>query len=192
MLVHARMKRVLLATALVAASSGVASAGGYIGLGIGTGPSLSTSNDDTVESDGRSARLMLGYRFGRFAIEGAAGGYDMAMQLQGGASLYGAEVRQGSISGKFTLPLADGFGAFGRLGLNKTWFSLSSTDRFDASGSGVIVGAGIEYRLDVALAGGLSLWFDYQYSRAALSGDEPLVKMDLNAGLWTLGATIGF
>lgn len=190
MLVHARMKRAVLATALLAASSGVASAGVYIGLGIGTGPSLSRSDDRAVESDGRSARLMLGYRFGRFAIEGAVGGYDLAMQFEPNGSLYGSTIRQGSISGKYGLSLGDGFEAFGRIGFNKSWFALNDNDRFDASGTGIIVAAGIEYRLNVALAGGVSLWVDYQYSRAALEGD--LLETDLNAGLWTLGATIGF
>ena len=185
MLVHARMKRVVLATALVAASSGVASAGGYIGLGIGTGPNLSTSDDARVESDGRSARLMLGYSFNRFSIEGAVGGYDMAMQFD--TSLYPVEVRQGSISGKYNLPLSDGFEAFGRIGLNKTWFSMEDS-RFDADGSGIILGAGMAYR--IRGLSGASIWLDYTYSRAALDGE--LTKTDLNAAMWTLGATIGF
>jgi hypothetical protein len=184
------MKRAVLAMALVTVSSGVASAGGYIGLGIGTGPSLSTSNDDRVEADGRSARLMLGYRFGRISVEGAVNGYDMAFGIQ--TSLYSSEVRQGSISGKYNHPLADGFEAFGRLGYSKTWFSLKDDDRFDAAGTGIIFGAGIEYRLKLGLAGGASLWFDYQYSRAALDGDLAQVRTDLNAAMWTLGATIAF
>jgi hypothetical protein len=188
MLVHARMKRAVLAMALVTVSSGVASAGMYIGLGIGTGPSLSTSNDDRVEEDGRSARLMLGYRFGRISVEGAVTGYDMAFGLQ--TSLYASEVRQGSISGKYNHPLADGFEAFGRIGYAKTWFSIKNDERFDASGTGIMLGAGIEYRLKLGLAGGASLWLDYQYSRAALEGD--LIQTDLNAAMWTLGATIAF
>ena len=35
-----------------------------------------------------------------------------------------------------------------------------------------------------------SIWIDYQYSRASLEGE--LTKTDLNAAMWTLGATIGF
>lgn len=185
MLVHARMKRVALATALVAASSGAASAGGYIGLGIGTGPNLSTSDDARIESDGRSARLMLGYRINRFSIEGAVGGYDVVTQIDRG--FYPIKIRQGSISGKYNLPISDGFEAFGRIGLNKTWWSMDDS-RFDADGTGIILGAGMAYQ--IRGLSGASIWLDYQYSRAGLEGE--LTKTDLNAAMWTLGATIGF
>lgn len=192
MLVHARMKRVLVASALVAASSGVASAGGYIGLGIGTGPSLSrdgknvaiTSNE--IKSDGRSARLIGGFRFGRFAVEAALGGFDAATQLQTDGSFYESRIYQVSLSGKYNLPLSDGFEAFGRLGVQRTSFSMEDS-RFDADGTGLMLGAGIEYRVK---ATGISVWMDYQYGRATLDGE--LIAGELSARMWTLGATIGF
>lgn len=187
------MKRAVLAVALVAGSSGAATAGGYVGLGLGTGPALDRSNDNTVltsdaiESDGRSARLIGGFRFGQFAVEAALGGFDAAMQLNTGDSYYSTRIYQGSLSGKYNHPLGDGFEAYGRLGIQRTSLSLDGDSRFDADGTGLMLGAGIEYRIKLT---GVSVWVDYQYSRASLDGE--LVKGDLSARMWTIGATLGF
>lgn len=189
MLVPARMKRAALALALVGASSTVAAAGGFVGLGLGTGPSLSTSEDNSIASNGRSWRVLGGYRFGRISVEATIGGYDAVMALESGGFRYPSNVYLGTISGKYSLPLSDGFEAFGRIGLNKSWFAIEGDDRFDASGTGIVLGAGIEYRLN-ALVAGASIFVDYQYARSELDGE--LVKTNLNAGMWTLGATIGF
>jgi hypothetical protein len=188
------MKRAALAVALVAASTGIASAGGYIGLGIGTAPAIDMDGHDTAnegirdaQPDGRSGRLLGGFRFGRFAIEGAVGGFDA--RLPDGNYPYKAY--QAQLSGKFTLPLDDHFGAFGRLGLNKLWFNNDAgrTD-LDVSGSGVVVGAGFEYRFDAGLAGG-SIFVEYQYSRADVSGDVYDFGTT-HLRMWTLGATLSF
>ena len=189
MLVHARMKRAVLAVALVAASSGVASAGGYIGLGIGTGPAVN-SDDYDFKVDGRSARLMGGFRFGRISVEAALGGFDQRMQVDpNGGFFYPIRIYQASISGKYNLPLSDGFEAFGRLGLQRSQLTLEGDSRFDASGTGVLAAVGMEYVLPT-VATKASIWIDYQYSRSSLDGE--IVKTDLSARQWTLGATIGF
>lgn len=192
MLLHARMKRPALAVALVTASTGFASAGGYIGLGIGTAPAINVSNEEMhrdFSGDGRSARLIGGFRFGRFAIEGSYGGADHGLQLEPNGTYYPIALRQLSLSGKYNLPLSDGFEAYGRLGLQRTSLTLDGDDRFDANGSGLMAGIGMEYRVPVA---GASIWIDYQYSRSSLENDSGLTKMDIHSRVWTLGATIGF
>ncbi|MDQ3334731.1 MAG: porin family protein [Myxococcota bacterium] len=183
------MKRAVLAMALVTVSSGIASAGTYIGLGVGTGPSVSPDElENDLVNDGRSGRLILGHRLGRFAVEGAVGKYDLVLSDNGGGGpLY--EVYQAQVSGKFSLPLGDGFEAFGRLGLHKQWFNSERSD-FDTSGSGWLIGAGFEYRFKTGI-GGFSLFVDYQYSRADVSGDA-LTFGATSTRMWTLGATIGF
>src|SRR5688572_11758935 len=134
MLVYARMKRAVLAAVLVAASSGVASAGGYVGLGIGTGPGLDSDTDaGDFSSDGRSARLIGGMRWGRFAVEGAIGGFDANFNVDP------VRVYQVSVSGKFALPIGDGFAPYGRLGIQRTSLNHDNPD-IDASGTGLVVG----------------------------------------------------
>ncbi len=189
MLLHARMKRAVLAVALVAVSSGVASAGGYIGLGIGPGPAVDAPElENSLYNDGRSGRLILGHRFGRFAIEGAVGKFDLELSDNGGQGpIY--SVYQAQVSGKFSLPLSDGFEAYGRLGLHKMWFNNERSE-YDTDGSGLLLAAGFEYRFNTGI-GGFSLFVDYQYSRADVSG-ERLKFGDTSARMWTLGATIGF
>jgi hypothetical protein len=188
MLVHARMKRAVLAVALVAVSSGVASAGGYIGLGIGTGPAVDADVENDLTPDGRSGRLILGHRFGRFAVEGAVGKFDVMLSDNGGGGpIY--ETYQAQVSGKYSLPLGDGFEAFGRLGLHKQWFS-NEQERLDVEGTGLLLAAGFEYRFKAAI-GGFSIFVDYQYSRADLTGDTYELG-ETSTRMWTLGATIGF
>ncbi len=189
MLVHARMKRAVLAVALLAASSGVASAGGYIGLGIGPAPAVHAPDlENDLYQDGRSGRIILGASFGRLAIEGAVGKFDLVLSDRG-ASGSGYDVYQAQVSGKYTLPLQDGFGVYGRLGLHKQWFNNERSE-FDVEGSGLLLGAGFEYRFATGI-GGASVFVDYQYSRADVSG-ERLDFGSTSTRMWTLGATIGF
>ena len=189
MLVHARMNRVALATALLAASSGVASAGTYIGLGIGPAPAIDAPDlENTLSNDGRSGKLIVGQRFGRFSIEGGLGKFDLRLSDNGGLGPQ-YEVYQAQVSGKYGLPLSDGFEVYGRLGLHKQWFGNERED-LDVSGSGLLIAAGFEYRFATGI-GGFSLFVDYQYSRADVSG-ERLDFGDTSTRMWTLGATIGF
>lgn len=178
------MKRAALAVILLAASSGVASAGGYIGLGVGTGPALgSDAGDDLFESIGRSGRLVIGSRFSRLSIEGALGGFDMNWANTGKTDVY-----QGAVAGKLSLPLGDGFEAFGRLGVQRTWLS-TDRDETDLAGNGMLVGGGIEYRFSAGI-GAASLWLDYQYTSADLESSNGNT-LELSARMWTLGISIG-
>jgi hypothetical protein len=183
MLLHARMKRAVLAMALVTVSSGVASAGGYIGLGVGTGPAIGEDTDaGSIEDDGRSARLIGGVRFGRFSIEGGLGGFDARFNADS-VRLY-----QLSLSGKFNLPISDGFEAYGRAGIQRTSLNHDNPD-IDADGTGLMLGLGMEYVLPLAVTK-LSLWIDYQYANASMESSLP--AYDVSTRMWTLGATIAF
>lgn len=184
------MKRAVLAVALVAGSSGAATAGGYVGLGLGTGPAVNSDQlSDRLVEDGRSGRLILGHRFGRIAFEGAVGKFDLALSIPNSRATVPYDVYQAQLSGKYNLPLGDGFEAFGRIGLHKQWFT-TDTSELEASGTGLVLGAGFEYRFGTGI-GGMSLFVDYQYSRADMSGDQ----LDFGATstrMWTIGATLGF
>ncbi|MDQ3363992.1 MAG: porin family protein [Myxococcota bacterium] len=175
------MKRAALAVILLAASSGVASAGGYIGLGVGTGPSLDAGTGE-MDSVGRSGRLVLGSRLSRLSIEGALTGFDMQWSNTGKTDVY-----QGSVSAKLNLPLGDGFEPYGRLGVQRTWLSTED-ERYDMAGNGLVFGAGIEYRFSAGI-GAASLWLDYQYSNTELDSDYG--DFDLSARMWTVGISIG-
>ena len=182
MLAYGTMSRTALALVMVAASASAASAGGFVGLGIGTG--AASSGDIDIDEDGRSGRLMVGYSFGRFAIEGMGIRYDMVTpdaHEWTGTTL--------ALAGRFTLPLQDNFGVFGRLGLQRT--DLSDKD-YDAEneGTGLLVGAGAQFKLPIAAAD-VAVFVDYTIVRSSLSNPS-YRDLSLTSRFWTLGATIGF
>src|SRR5688500_15240827 len=104
MLVHARMKVVALAVAMVAASSEIASAGGYVGLGIGTAPAVNAANFDThnatAHEDGRSVRLLGGFRLGRIGVEAALNRFSFVYD---NGNRFDATADQLQIAGRYTL-----------------------------------------------------------------------------------------
>lgn len=184
MLSSTRMMRAALAVAFVAVTSSAASAGTYVGLGIGTN-AISDDQDRLVE-DGRSGRLLLGMRFGQFSIEGMFSGYGVALADQSGNDPMDAY--QFSIAGKFNLPLGSGFEAYGRAGLQHTRMSGGAVEDYDVDGNGFLVGAGFEYRLNLGIGSG-SIWVDYQINKAELEGDR--FMFDATSRAWTLGLSIG-
>jgi hypothetical protein len=178
------MKRACLVATLVLASTPLATAGGYIGIGIGTSPAMTDDSADlNLAADGRSGRLLVGSRWGQISFEGALGKYDV---LSPGRQPF--ELYQGSIAGKASFPLGNGFEAFGRLGLQRTWL-VNPIGSFDKDGNGFLLGGGFEYKFDVAPTR-LSLFVDYQYNAANLDGDRGPV--DVSSRMWTLGVTLGF
>ena len=188
------MKRVALAAILLAASSSVAAAGTYVGLGIGTN-AVSESTDRLVE-DGRSARLVVGYslrpmKYGTISIEGALDGYGLGLNDR--TSVVEIDAFQISAAGKFNLPLADHFEAFGRLGLGHTTASAANAI-YDTSGTGFLFGAGIEYRFAIGIGTGASVTLDYQLNKVTLSGDrfQGASAFNILERQWTIGAAIGF
>ncbi|MBS1122473.1 MAG: OmpA-like transrane domain, partial [Deltaproteobacteria bacterium] len=160
MLTFRFMTRACLAAVMfIAATSSIASAGSYLGLGIGTGPAINDQTD-RLAPDGRSGRLLVGTRFGRFSAEGSVSGYSLLFDQSGGMIPFG-DAYQASAALKASLPLGNNFELFGRGGLQHTWFRAKNSE-LDASGSGYLLGAGFEYRLNLILGQG-SIFVDYQY-----------------------------
>jgi hypothetical protein len=174
--------RSLLAVAFVAAAASTASAGTYLGLGIGTAASGHVGDDASSQmSDGnRTGKFLVGYRFGRLSVEGAATRYSQLYRnsVHDGTSLAAAL--------KYSLPLGDNFEAFGRGGLQR---SSLSTANGDLSGNGWLLSAGFEYRIDGVLAGA-SLFVDYTHNQTTYAGDPHSPSLDASASMWMLGATL--
>ena len=173
----------LLATGLLAISS-TASAGGYLGLALGTQPGVNDEMaKDVGNPSGRSLRALGGIRFdNNFSIEGALNGFGVIAPSRGDQTAY-----QISVAGKLNLPLGDNFEAFGRLGLERTWLDVGD-DRYNWSGNGFLVGGGFAYRLDAVL-NHAALFVDYTIDHATVENTR--AKRDETARIWGLGFTIG-
>ncbi|HEU4728938.1 MAG TPA: outer membrane beta-barrel protein [Kofleriaceae bacterium] len=154
-------------------------ADGYLGLSLGTQPSVNDEMMTTALPVGRSARGLAGIRFGNISLEGALNGFGVVAD-QGDHNMY-----QLSAALKLSIPLGNHFEAFGRGGLERTWLSLDSGD---LTGDGYLFGGGFEYRLS-ALIANASLFVDYDYHTATLE-DGPR-KLDVTSGFWGLGFTVG-
>ena len=178
------MKRAALALALVAASSSMASAGRYIGIGLGTNAVYEGS--DQLAEDGRSARLLGGMRWGTFSAEAMISRYGLALADRSGATPLMAYQLSGAA--KLNLPLGDRFEAFGRAGVQHTTTSGDSTT-YAAAGNGILLGGGFEYRLNTGIGAG-SITVDYQVNKAKLTGER--FAFDTVIRQWTLGLTLGF
>jgi len=176
------MKRACLATVLLVASMTHATAGGYVGLGIGTAPAMK-DDDNVLDSDGRSGRVFLGSRWSQISLEGGLHKFDV---VSPGRQPY--ELYQASVSGKASFPLGNGFEAFGRLGLQRTWL-VNPVGSFDKEGNGWLVAGGFEYRFDLAPTS-LGLFIDYQFNKAKLDGDRG--ELGVSSRMWTLGLSLGF
>lgn len=175
------MKSAAFVVASLLALSTSASAGGYVGLALGTQPSMNDEFDSVATPFGRSLRGLVGFRFANVSLEGALNGFSVATQ-RGDQTVY-----QGSVALKLSIPIGSGFEGFVRGGLERTWLSLDD-DTFDFSGDGFLVGGGIEYRLNAILANA-SIFVDYTYHKATLDNDRGSV--DTTSGMWGLGVTVG-
>jgi Outer membrane protein beta-barrel domain len=176
------MKRaVLVATGLLAIST-TATAGGYLGLGLGAQPGVNDQMAMSTPPVGRSLRGLAGLRLGKLSLEGAINGFDVIAR--------GAERPLYQLSGalKLNLPLGDNFEAFGRAGLERTWLDVDDA-RYNLTGDGFLAGGGFEYRLDAILASA-SLFVDYTVHHATLE-DARNNKLDEISRIWALGFTIG-
>lgn len=179
------MKTALILTGCLAMSS-PAWAGGYLGVALGTQPGI---NDDFVtkegQPEGRSLRGLAGLRFSHVSLEAALNGFTVLTNNFGEQTAY-------QLSGalKLSLPLGNGFEAFARAGLERTWLNQSSEQNpgVDLTGDGYLVGGGFEYRLDAIIANA-SIFVDYNVHHATL--DSPRITVDDTARIWGLGILIG-
>jgi len=179
------MHRALLVASLVAATSTVASAGTYLGLGIGTAPSVG-GDMPTFSNDGsRSERLLLGFRFGRFSIEGDGTRYGL---LNDGRAQYTGSQLAAAL--KFSYPLGNNFEVFARGGLERTWLT-TDTDEGEFSGNGWLLGGGFEYRVNLGVVGG-SIFVDYTHNDTSFtaSSGTNMKSLDGTAGMFSLGLTV--
>lgn len=177
------MKRAAyLAAAGLMTISTTASAGGYLGLALGTEPSTNDAMHNVAQPLGRSLRGMVGFRFANVSVEGGLNGFNVGTQ-HGDQSVY-----QGSVALKLNIPIANNFEAFGRGGIERTWLSLGDSAR-DLQGDGWLFGGGFEYRINAVLANA-SIFVDYMYHRTDLTNNAGTIH-DASTGMWGLGFTIG-
>jgi len=175
------MKRALLVATGLAVST-TASAGGYLGLSLGTQPAINDDLTATATPIGRSLRGLGGARFGNVSIEGALNGFDVIPTRNGRTTMY-----QLSAALKLSVPLGNNFEAFGRVGLERSWLNLSDSV-YNLSGDGFLIGAGFEYRLNAVLTNA-SLFVDYNVHRVTLESEAN--KVDSTTRMWGVGFTIG-
>jgi hypothetical protein len=176
--------RTLLAVALVAAAASTASAGTYLGLGIGTAASPSGDLPMAVGDGGRTGHLLAGWKFGNgFSIEGQGIRYGLA---RGHADYDGTAL---AVAAKYSLPLGNDFEAFGRLGVARTWLSSDVASVPDYQGNGLLLGAGFEYQLKLG-ATAASLFVDYQRIQSSMVNQNNMSDYGAGIGIWTLGATV--
>lgn len=179
--------RSLLAAALVAAAASTASAGPYLGLGIGTAASGHVGNDASSQMDdgNRSGKFIAGYRIGKVSIgtvsvEGSATRFS---QMYRNAANDGTSL---AVAAKYSVPLGNNFEAFGRAGLQR---SSLSTALGDLSGNGWLLSAGFEYRIEGVLSGA-SLFVDYTHNQATYDSGPHTPALDSSASMWMAGATL--
>jgi len=173
--------------AVLTATASVASAGPYLGLGVGPAAGMSGGDNQygpgSFEGAGRSYRLLGGYQLGRLAIEALIKGQDFAYN---GSRFAGKEL---ALAGVYHHPLGSGFEAYGKLGVHRTSLTRDVDIRvYDVSGEGLLVGAGFALHLDALLASG-SVFVDYTHHAADMSGDR--YAFEGGVGMWMLGFTFG-
>ncbi|HEX7836406.1 MAG TPA: outer membrane beta-barrel protein [Kofleriaceae bacterium] len=177
------MKTALLVATGCLAISSTASAGGYLGLALGTEPGINDQFvSDVATPVGRSVRGLGGWRFGNLSLEGALNGFTVLTKHIGEQTMY-----QVSASVKLNLPLGDNFEGFGRVGLERTWLNLQD-DGANLAGNGFLVGGGFEYRLSGILTNA-SIFVDYNIHHATL--DATRFSKDETTRIWGLGFSIG-
>ncbi|HEY1548713.1 MAG TPA: outer membrane beta-barrel protein [Kofleriaceae bacterium] len=165
----------------ILASGSVASAGTYIGLGIGSAPSVGNDSVPGAGAETRSYRGLLGYSFGHLAIETELNHFDSALNTESyGWTMAGVDVKYG-------IPLGYGFDVYGRAGLQRTWLSADDSARgiYAGAGNGLYLGVGVELRL-LPMA---SVFVDYERQSTTIDAAQPS-SYGVSAGMFTLGAIL--
>lgn len=176
------MKTAALAATAVVAMSGPASAGVYLGLGLGPKPMLDDAMDSVGAPSSRSLRGVVGARLANVSLEGAVNGFDLATQRSGGQTVY-----QASAALKLSIPIVSHIEAFGRGGLERTWLRMGE-DPANLRGDGFLAGVGLELRLNLVVAS-TSIFADYTVHRTSL--ESTLEKFDSTWQMVGIGVTVG-
>lgn len=141
------MTRALLVAALLLGTTSAAFAGPYAGLAIGPSPSLSDDKWELIPTS-RTGRFLVGYRFGRFSIEGSITANSATDKIGNGKVEYDARHLQ--LAGKYNYPLSGGFEVFGKLGLLASAYHSDTSPTAD--GSSFVIGGGAEYVAKIGVA----------------------------------------
>lgn len=182
--------RLALGAVILASLTSVASAGTYVGLGIGSDASGSGEYTDgrpmgDVNGYGRSGRLMVGTRISKLSLEAQGSRYDLSLPIDPVM-----EATQLGAALKLSLPLGSNFEIFGKGGIQRTWLSSQTSEQRDAAGNGWLFGAGFEYRLNLGVTSA-SVFVDYQRSSTGFTQGSNMLTYDGVMSMWTLGATVG-
>ena len=177
------MKCACLAAFLVAASATAASAGTYVGLGIGSSASVGSNTLAVTGDGGRSERFVLGESFGRLSIEGAGTRFGARHRA------IGYDDTTVALAARLTFPVSGPIAVFGRGGLERTWLSPGPQNMTSYAGNGYLLGAGIEYDFHVSILGGGAIFADYERTDSTFQSAAGS-PFDYNASMWTLGVTL--
>jgi hypothetical protein len=171
------MVRLGICLMIVLGSVSVASAEGYVSLGIGGDPALRGDARMAASGggDGGNGRLALGIGISRLAVEGSLSRFGLGGST---ATAAGAHLR-------LRFPLHGGFGIFGRIGLERVWWG-SDVPSMSPTADGTVGGLGLEYRLSAPLLGEAAVW-------AEVSNDWLDTGNGHTGGvrLWTAGLSFG-
>jgi hypothetical protein len=177
--------RLAIGAVILASMTSVASAGTYLGLGIGSESNGHATRSDGVDSGelagyGRSGRLIVGFGlFSKLALEAQGSRFDVMF----GGSPY--QATQAALALKLGLPLGSNFHFVAKGGVERTW--LTDGAQMDFAGNGLLLGGGFEYHLNLGLTAA-AIFVDYQ--RASSGFSNPTVAFDGVTSMWTLGATV--
>lgn len=130
----------------------------------------------------------MGFGFGRIGIEANATRYGLDNAgVSWDATTLAAALR-------VAFPIGYNFELFGRGGVERTWLTTSASGPGmpEPSGNGWLLGAGVDYKVNLGITGG-SIFLDYTHNDTGFSftdAHDQTGKFDQTAGMWTLGLTL--
>ena len=167
------------------AAPSLAHADTYVLAGIGKVPDVGGDFDKLFGGEDRSsAKLGVGYRFGKIAIEGSVFGANLtnrnAQPIEYGTTSMGAEV-------KYFIPITGNLEGAVHGGLHKTWFG---TERGASThdGTGTLLGLGLQYGFRLPI-GSAAVWLDY--TRQGMKLQSQSYDISGSVGTMMLGLSIG-
>jgi hypothetical protein len=162
-----------------------ASAGGYVGLGIGsatTGDEL----DENYDGDGSSIRITIGQRFTWVSLEAGLNTY--GLKTENSRATWDAKAL--SAAGRVHMPLTGKLEGYLRLGVERHYVDRSDNE-VSLRGSGWLASLGAEYGLHFGFAKG-SVWLDLTRHNAMLTNTNSGNQLDANIDTVSVGLSVGF
>ncbi len=182
------MKLAVAAALALLALPTAAHAGGYVSVGVGTGPRFTNGLQNSYSGDGHnSARVLVGKRFGLISIEGGIGGYGLHGVNVYTSDISGDRAYSASASVVGQVPVMAKLEVFARLGIEKTWVTGEADDR-GISGGGYLVGAGVAYDLGFR---NMALWAEIDHEMMRLKR-ESIADQTGSVDTLMVGIRVGF